>query len=98
VSADGEAEPKKKKKDEEKEKKAKKSRAARLSDVSDDEADGGGWDIVRGGIATAVVSEFAALHTDTCMRVGSHLALTDFHLDYPSELIWDIVRGGIATL
>ena len=55
VTADGEAEQKKKKKDDEK--KVKKGRVTKMSDVSDDDADGGGWEPVKGGITAMVVSE-----------------------------------------
>lgn len=54
VTADGELEQKKKKKDEEKEKKVKKGRVTKISDVSDEDADGGGWEAVKGGITTMV--------------------------------------------
>ena len=54
VTAEGESEQKKKKKDDEK--KVKKGRVTKLSDVSDEEADGGGWEAVKGGITTTVVS------------------------------------------
>jgi len=57
VTADGELEQKKKKKDEEKEKKVKKGRVTKISDVSDEDADGGGWEAVKGGVITVVVSE-----------------------------------------
>jgi len=60
VTAEGEVEQKKKKKDEEKDKKVKKGRVTKLSDVSDDDADGGGWEAVKGGIAV-VVSQCSAL-------------------------------------
>jgi len=63
VTADGDLEAKKKKKDEEKEKKVKKGRVTKISDVSDEEADGGGWEAVKGGIATAVVSMQGTLLT-----------------------------------
>lgn len=56
VTAEGEVEQKKKKKDEEK--KVKKGRVTKISDVSDEDADGGGWEAVKGGISTMVVSEY----------------------------------------
>lgn len=52
VTAEGEVEQKKKKKDEDK--KVKKGRERKISDVSDEDADGGGWEAVKGGIATMV--------------------------------------------
>ena len=55
VTAEGEVEQKKKKKDEDK--KVKKGRERKISDVSDEDADGGGWEAVKGGIATMVVSD-----------------------------------------
>jgi len=55
VTAEGEMEQKKKKKDDEK--KVKKGRVTKISDVSDEDADGGGWEPVKGGITAMVVSE-----------------------------------------
>ena len=57
ATTEGDLEQKKKKKDEEKEKKAKKGRVTKISDVSDEDADGGGWEAVKGGITTMVVSD-----------------------------------------
>ena len=57
VTTEGDLEQKKKKKDEEKEKKVKKGRVTKISDVSDEDADGGGWEAVKGGITTMVVSD-----------------------------------------
>ena len=54
VTTEGEGEQKKKKKDEEK--KVKKGRVTKLSDISDEDADGGGWEAVKGGITAMVVS------------------------------------------
>jgi len=61
VTPEGEVEQKKKKKDEEK--KVKKGRVTKLSDVSDEDADGGGWEAVKGGITTMVVSAYSLLLT-----------------------------------
>lgn len=66
VTADGDLEQKKKKKDDEKEKKMKKGRVAKISDASDEEADGGGWEAVKGGITTLVVSECSATAYSLC--------------------------------
>jgi len=83
VTAEGESEQKKKKKDEDK--KVKKVRMTKISDVSDDEADGGGWEAVKGGIATMVVSQYYVctdcniiiLATLTCFqcRLKGHIFL-----------------------
>ena len=55
VTAEGEVEQKKKKKDEDK--KVKKGRERKISDVSDEDADGGEWEAVKGGITAMVVSQ-----------------------------------------
>jgi len=60
VTPEGEVEQKKKKKDEEK--KVKKGRVTKLSDISDEDADGGGWEAVKGGITTMVVSAYSVCH------------------------------------
>jgi len=63
VTAEGEAEQKKKKKDEEK--KVKKGRVTKISDVSDEDPDGGGWESVKGGVTTMVVSDSSASEVTT---------------------------------
>ena len=65
VTAEGEVEQIKKKKDDVK--KPKKGRVTKISDASDEDADGGGWEAVKGGIATMVVSAQFFIHS--CLSV-----------------------------